>query len=62
MVCKISYGEKITNDDYKALNQEERKLLDQLVMGLRDEDKLAPGTELRERAYHMLQTRLIDRD
>ena len=62
MVCKISYGEKITNDDYNALNNEERKLLVQLVEELRNGDKLAPEAELRERAYHMVQTKLLDCD
>jgi hypothetical protein len=62
MVCKISYGEKIINDDYIALNQEERKLLGQLVRDMREGDKLTPETDLLERAYHMVQTRLIDCD
>ena len=62
MVCKISCGEKITDEDYRALNQEEKKFLGQLVKELRDGDLLAPESELRERAYHMLQTSLIDSD
>jgi len=60
MVCKISSGEKITSDDYKALNNEERKLLGELVNELREADGCTPEAELRERAYHMVQTRLIE--
>ena len=62
MVCKISCGEKITEVDYRALNQEERKYLGQLVKAMQDQDKLTPEADLRERAYHMVQSMLIDCD
>jgi hypothetical protein len=63
MVSKISCGEKNTDVDFKALSQEERKYLDQLVkVVMQDGDKLSPEADARERACHMVQTMLIDCD
>jgi hypothetical protein len=45
---------KVTEEDYRALNQAERKRLGQLVKVLRANDRITPENELRERAYYMV--------
>ena len=45
---------KVTEEDYKALNQEERKRLGELVKVLRANDGLAPEKDIREKAYHIV--------
>ena len=58
-MTQITCGEKITEADYQALFQDERKRLAQLVKEMRAKDKLTPDKELRERTYHIVTAESI---
>jgi len=61
-MIKISCGETVTDEDYRRLSQEERKLLGQLVREMRVKDKLTPEKELRARAYHQVLAKWVGDD
>jgi hypothetical protein len=50
-MIRISCGLEIAEEDYRALNQAERKRLGQLFREYRAKDKITPEKELREKAY-----------
>jgi hypothetical protein len=54
MIAIKNCGVEVTDEDYKALNQAERKRLGQLVKVLQANDKLTPEQELREKAYYIV--------
>ena len=54
MIAIKNCGVEVTEEDYKALNQVERKRLGQLVKVLRANDRSIPEKNIRERAYHMI--------
>jgi hypothetical protein len=54
MIAIKNCGVEVTEEDFKALNQVERKRLGELVKVLRAADRSIPEKELRERAYHMV--------
>ncbi len=56
----IRCGVKITEKDYQALNQTERKRLGELVKEMRSKDKLTPEFQLRERAYYRVMAESIE--
>jgi hypothetical protein len=54
MIAIKNCGVEVTEEDYKSLNQAERKRLGQLLKVLRANDRSIPEKELREKAYHMV--------
>jgi hypothetical protein len=45
---------KVTEEDYKALSQAERKRLGEIVKVMRVKDRSIPEKDLRERAYYII--------
>ena len=54
MIAIKNCGVEVTEEDFKTLNQYERKRLGHLVKVLRAIDQSIPAKELREKAYHMV--------
>lgn len=54
MIAIKNCGVEVTEEDYRALNQDERKRLGQLVKILRANDRLTLEKDIREKAYYIV--------